>query len=341
MAMWMSWKTAIVDIPLGGSMGWVVCDPHTLSSLEQERICRSWVRRISREMGPLRDVPAPDLMTSGQHMTWMLDEFETIAGDHSPGSITGKPVTTGGSKGRPQATGYGLVYTLREALKERGIDPRETTASVQGFGTVARHAAELYAQIGGTVKCVASWDQEAGAPFAFRKGDGIDLEELSRLSDRFGGIDRHKAAELGYEVLPGEAWLEQDVEILIPAALENQITADNVAHVSNRVCIIAEGANGPTSPAAEKVLEERKVMIIPDLLANAGGVVCSYFEQVQSNMNYYWQLSEVLSKLDLVLTDAFIEVSELSRKKNLTMRDAALVIAVDRVATVCDERGWV
>ena len=340
LAMWTTWKTALVDLPLGGSMGGVVCDPHRLSTSEIERICRAWIRRVARTIGPRRDVPAPDVMTSGQHMTWMLDEYETLHGNRIPGAITGKTLGAGGSLGRLEAAGYGLVYNLREALKELGLEPGATTASVQGFGTVARHAIELYTQIGGTVTCVSSWDPDAGAAVTYRKTDGIDLEELRQASDRLGNIDPSKAKALGYEVLDGEAWLSQEVEILIPAALEHQITVDNVDTISDRVRILAEGANGPTTPEAEGNMIAREIFVIPDILANAGGVTCSYFEQVQSNMNYYWPLSEVLSKLDRTLTAAFVAVSDLSRSKSLSIRDAALVIAIDRVASQCRERGW-
>jgi len=321
-------------------MGGVICDPHDLSATEIERICRMWIRKVASTIGPQRDVPSPDVMTSGRHMTWMLDEYEALHGKHVPGAITGKTLGAGGSLGRVEATGYGLVYTLREALKELGVDPAATTASVQGFGNVAQHAIELYTQIGGTVTCAASWDPVAGAPFAFCKPSGIDLEELRTISDRMGGIDRDRASQLGYEVLPGDAWLAQDVDILIPAALEHQITTANVSSISDGVRIVAEGANGPTDPKAELILTERGVFVIPDVLANAGGVICSYFELVQSNMNYYWVLSEVLSKLDRQLTSAFIAISDLARSKNLPMRDAALVIAIDRVASLCRERGW-
>jgi glutamate dehydrogenase len=340
LAMWTTWKTAVVDLPLGGSMGGVVCDPHRLSQAEIERICRAWIRRVARSIGPQRDVPAPDIMTSGQHMTWMLDEYETLHDRRSPGAITGKTLGAGGSQGRVQAAGYGLVYTLREALKELGIEPGATSASVQGFGTVAQHAIELYTQIGGTVTCVSSWDAPAGQAVSYRKQNGVDLAELRSASDRLGNIEPAKARDLGYEALEGDAWLSQEVDILIPAALEDQITADNVGSIDQRVRILAEGANGPTAAAAEAALIERGVYVLPDLVANAGGVTCSYFEQVQSNMNYYWPLSEVLSKLDRTLTAAFIAISDLSRTKKLSMRDAALVIAIDRVASQCRERGW-
>jgi glutamate dehydrogenase (NAD(P)+) len=341
LAMWMTWKCAVVDIPLGGGKGGVICDPHHLSMREQEQVCRGWVRQLSKNMGPLTDVPAPDVMTSAQHMLWMLDEFETIRGERLPGFITGKPVGMGGSLGRTEATGYGVVFTIREALKELDIPPGETTASIQGFGNVAQYAIDLYQQIWGKVVCVSCWDQTDQTSYSFRKKNGIDLAELRGITDRFGGIDKAKAKELGYEVLPGEAWLEQDVDILIPAALENQITAANVKKISDRVKIIAEGANGPTNPEADAEIAKRKIFMIPDLLANAGGVTCSYFEQVQCNMNYFWEKDEVLGKLDVKMTSAFAAVSELAKKRSLYMRDAAYVIAIGRVAQACKDRGWV
>jgi len=340
LSMWMTWKCAVVDIPLGGGKGGVICDPHNLSMHEQEQICRGWVRRLARNVGPVTDVPAPDVMTSAQHMLWMLDEYEQIHGGKYPGFITGKPVGMGGSLGRTEATGFGVIYTVREALKELEIRPQDTTASVQGFGNVAHYAIRLYQQIGGKVNCVSSWDQQDQTSYSFRREAGIDLDELLGITDRFGGIDKAKAKGLGYEVLPGEAWLEQDVEILIPAALENQITGDNAPKISEKVKIIAEGANGPTSPEADKVIEERGIFLIPDFLANAGGVTCSYFEQVQSNMNYFWEKDEVLGKLDVKMTAAFIAVSDLARKRKIYMRDAAYVIAINRVAQACKARGW-
>ncbi len=341
LSMWMTWKCAVVDIPLGGSKGGVVCDPHNLSERELEQICRGWIRRIARDVGPNLDVPAPDIMTNAQSMLWMLDEYEAIHGGKYPGFITGKPVGIGGSQGRKEATGYGVVFTLREALKELGLKPQDTTASVQGFGNVAQYAIQLYNQIGGTVTCVSCWDQADEKAYSFRKKDGIHLDELLKVVDPFGGINKEKAQELGYEILEGEAWLEQDVDVLIPAALENQITLDNVNNISKRVKIIAEGANGPTALEADEVIDERGIFLIPDFLANAGGVTCSYFEQVQSNMNYYWEKDEVLGKLDVKMTSAFIAVSDLAKKRKVSMRDAAYMIAIDRVARACKDRGWV
>jgi len=341
LAMWMTWKCSVVDIPLGGGKGGVVCDPHDLSLREQEQVCRGWVRQLVRDMGPVRDVPAPDVMTNAQHMLWMLDEYETILGGRFPGFITGKPVGMGGSLGRTEATGYGLVFTVREALKELGLKPEATTASVQGFGNVAQYAVRLYQRLGGKVLAVACWDQSDQVSYSYHKKGGINVEELSRITDRFGGIDQAKARDLGYEQLPGEAWLEQEVDLLIPAALENQIHAGNVQRISRKVKLLAEGANGPTAPEADQVLVGRGVFLIPDFLANAGGVTCSYFEQVQANMNYFWEKDEVLGKLDAKMTSAFLAVSELARRKKLFMRDAAYVIAINRVAQACHERGWV
>ena len=253
LSMWMTWKCAVVDIPLGGSKGGVICDPHNLSARELEQICRGWVRQIARDVGPYLDVPAPDVMTNAQMMLWMLDEFEAIHGGKYPGFITGKPISVGGSQGRKEATGYGVIFTVREALKELNLNPENTSTSVQGFGNVAQFAIQLYNQMGGKVVCVSCWDQKENQANSFYKKDGIDLDELSKITDPFGGIEKDKARGLGYEILSGDAWIEQDVDILIPAALENQITTDTVDKISKSVKLIAEGANGPTTPEADKI----------------------------------------------------------------------------------------
>ncbi len=341
LAMWMTWKCALMDIPLGGSSGGVACDPHDLGLREQEQLCRNWVRALARDLGPRRDVPSPDVMTGAPHMLWMLDEYEALSGEKAPGFITGKPVGLGGSLGRKESTGYGIVFTLREALKELQIAPEGTTASVQGFGNVAQHAVKLFEEIGGKVTCVSCWDHRDGASYAFKRESGIAYEALAAITDRFGGIEKEKARQMGYEVLPGEAWLAQDVDILIPAAVESQLTDENVGAIRPRVKIIAEGANGPTTNEADKLIAGRGILVIPDILANAGGVTCDYFEQVQSNMNYYWEKDEVFGKLDVKMTSAFHTVLEFSRKKNLSMREAAVMIAVARVAEACKNRGWV
>ncbi len=341
LATWMTWKCAVVDIPLGGGKGGVICDPHNLSMREQELICRGWVRQVVRSVGPLQDVPAPDVMTNAQHMIWMMDEYEELTGGKHPGFITGKPVGMGGSLGRTEATGFGVVYTLREALHELGIDITATTAAFQGFGNVSQYAVRLYQEYGGKAVCVSCWDQKDSKAYTFTKMRGIDLDELLGITDKFGGIDRTKAKALGYEVEEGEAWLRHEVDILVPGALENQINATTVDRISSKVKVVAEGANGPTTPEADQVLKSRNIFVIPDFLANAGGVTCSYFEQVQGNMNYYWTKEEVLSKLDNVMTSAFHAVYDLATQKKLFMRDAAYMIAVSRVAEACRARGWV
>ena len=341
MSMWMTWKTAVVDIPLGGGKGGVICDPHNLSSYEQEQICRGWIRQIVKNIGHNSDIPAPDIMTNSQHMLWMLDEYEVIMGGRFPGAITGKPLSMGGSQGRIEATGYGTIITVREALKELKIKPENTIASIQGFGKVSRYAIDLYQKMGGKVICVSSWDNIDNKSYAFRKKEGVNLKELIEISDSFGGIDKIKAKALGYEVIDGDKWIEQEVDILIPAALENQITIDNIDNIHSRVKLIAEGANGPTSPEADELLNKKDLVIIPDFLANAGGVICSYFEQVQNNMNYYWDKDEVLAKLDVKMTSAFASVSDFAKQHNVTLRDAAYLISVDRVANACQSRGWI
>ena len=341
LAMWMTWKCAVVDIPLGGGKGGVICDPHNLSDREQEAICRGWVRQVAWNVGPVQDVPAPDIMTHGQHMLWMLDEFERIRGGRFPGFITGKPVGMGGSLGRTEATGYGVMYAVREAMKELGIDIRKTIGAFQGFGNVSQYAVRLFKEYGGTPISVSCWDQADQTSYTFRRKSGIDPDEFVAMTDKFGTIDKDKARKAGYEVLPGDAWIEQEADLLVPAALENQVTAANAPKIHKRVKLIAEGANGPTTMEADAVIRDRGIFMIPDFLCNAGGVTCSYFEQVQSNMNHYWSREEVLSQLDHKMTAGFKAVSDLARKKNVTMRDAAYMIAISRVAEACRLRGWI
>ncbi|MCL2325295.1 MAG: Glu/Leu/Phe/Val dehydrogenase [Proteobacteria bacterium] len=340
LATWMTWKCAVVDIPLGGGKGGIDCDPRTLSLTEQERLCRAWIRALHQDIGPVRDVPAPDVMTNAQHMIWMLDEYETIYHGKYPGVITGKPVGSGGSLGRTEATGYGVICTLSSALQAMKIDIANTTASVQGFGNVAYYACERYGKLGGKVISVSCWDNKDQCSYAFKRQSGVNIRELRDISDAFSTIDKKKAIELGYEVLPGEAWIEQEVDILIPAALENQINAQTVAHIHPKVRIIAEGANGPTTPEADEVIKSRGIFLIPDFLCNAGGVTVSYFEQVQCNMNYFWSKREALEKLDEKMAAAFRNVYDLATSKNAYMRDAAYMIAIGVVAKSCLARSW-
>ncbi len=340
LATWMTWKCAVVDIPLGGGKGGVICDPHNLSAREQEQLCRGWVRQVARDIGPVQDVPAPDVMTNPQHMVWIMDEYEKLVGGRYPGVITGKPIEVGGSLGRTEATGFGVVYTVREALKRMEIPVEGIRASIQGFGNVAQYAAKLLIELGGVVVAVSCWDNDDHCAYTFVKNDGIDVDFLLSITDRFGTIHKEKAQDAGYDVAEADAWLAQDVEILIPAALENQITGENAPTIHEHVRIVAEGANGPTTPEADAVLKDRGIFVIPDFLCNAGGVTCSYFEQVQCNTNFFWPKAEVLERLDQKMTVAFHAVADLAEEAGEFMRDAAYMIAIQRVATACHLRGW-
>lgn len=341
LAMWMSWKCAIADLPLGGAKGWIECDPRTLSPREQEQLCRGWVRQLSGNVGPEIDVPAPDVMSTAQHMAWMLDEFETIHRSRRPGFITGKPLALGGSEGRAEATGHGAVTVLRLMLERLDLDPRKVSASVQGFGNVAQHAIRGFIALGGVVTAVACWDRKERVAYTYVKPAGIDVDELVRITDKYGSIDMAHAISLGYEVQPGEAWLEQPVNVLIPAALEGQITARNVSKINPRVRVVLEGANGPTTPTADAQLAKRNIVVVPDVLANAGGVTCSFFEQVQSNSGDFWTREDVLSKLDASLARSFRQVTDTAAREQTTLREAAYIVGVGRVAEACRLRGWV
>ena len=345
LSMWMTWKCAVVNIPLGGAKGGIICDPTVLSKSEQEKLCRGYIRQLFSQVGPNSDVPAPDVGSNGQHMLWMLDEYEALAGARYPGMITGKPVGMGGSLGRTEATGYGVVYTLTEALKIKNLDITKTTASVQGFGNVAEYAARLYTEMGGKVTAVSCWHNVDKKVYTFISKGGLDIAKLAEAKNSFGSIDKATGIELGYEVLEGGSkctkWLEQEVDILIPAALHNQITPETFTLIKDSVKIICEGANGPTTPDCDKLIKDKGIFMIPDFLCNAGGVTCSYFEQVQCNMNYFWDKEEVLNKLEYAMKSAFRAVYETAQERDLYMRDAAYVIAINRVAEAVKLRGWV
>ena len=342
LATWMTWKCAVADIPLGGGKGGVVVDPATLSAGEKERLVRGWVRCIWKNIGPRQDVPAPDVGTTPQMMGWMMDEYSQLAGEYTPGVITGKPLGGGGSLGRTEATGYGVIYTVREAMKHLKMDSTRCTAAVQGFGNVAQYAAiGFIEQLGGKVICVSYWDREDRVSYTVSKADGIDPHFLMTITDQYGSIDKAKARAAGYVIEDGDAWISKDVDVLIPSALSAQITADNVNKISPQVKIIAEGANGPTTPEADEVIKSRGIFMIPDFLCNAGGVTVSYFEGVQNDMNFYWTKEEVLQKLDTKMTQAFNSVLEMSLKQSVYMRDAAYMVAIARVAKAMELRGWI
>jgi len=341
LAMWMTWKTAVADIPLGGGKGGVAIDPSTLSDAEKEGLCRGWIGQIWKSIGPRQDVPAPDVGTTPQMMGWMMDEYSKLAGAYTPGVITGKPVGAGGSLGRTEATGFGVTYCIREAMHHLKMDPARCTASIQGFGNVAQYAAIGFIDLlGGKVLSVSCWDREDKKSYTFTKMDGLDPRYLQSITDIYGTIDKAKAKAAGYAVEDGDAWLEKEVDVLIPAAIEGQITGENVGQVNNKVRIIAEGANGPTTPEADAVVQSRGLFLIPDFLCNAGGVTVSYFESVQNDMNYYWTHKEVLDRLDVKMTGAFQSVLEMARENDVFMRDAAYMVAIDRVVRAMQFRGW-
>jgi len=342
LATWMTWKCAVADIPLGGGKGGVVIDPATLSNSEKERLVRGWVQVMWRNIGPRQDIPAPDVGTTPQMMAWMMDEYSKLVGQYSPGTITGKPLGGGGSLGRTEATGFGVIYTVREAMKFLNLDPSKCTAAIQGFGNVAQYAAIGFTEsLKGKVICVSYYDRDDKVSYTVSKADGIDPHFLMSITDQYGSIDKGKAKAAGYAVEDGGAWITKDVDVLIPAALEGQINTDTVKLIGPNVKMIAEGANGPTTPDADEVLKARNIFVIPDFLCNAGGVTVSYFEGVQNDMNYYWTKEEVLEKLDTKMTVAFNGVLEMSLSRKAFMRDAAYMVAIDRVVKAMQLRGWV
>jgi len=342
LSMWMTWKTAVADIPLGGGKGGVPVDSASLTVTEKERLCRGWVDQMWRNIGPRQDVPAPDVGTTPQMMGWMMDEYSKLVGQYTPGVITGKPVGGGGSLGRTEATGFGVIYTVREAMKYLKLDPTASVAAIQGFGNVSQYAAIGFTeQLGGKVACVSYWDRADRVPYTVSHAQGIDPRYLQSITDQYGTIDKDLARQAGYVIEDSDAWLAKDVDVLIPAALEGQINAESVKRVSDRVRLVAEGANGPTTPDADEVFKKNGVFVIPDFLCNAGGVTVSYFESVQNDMNYYWTKNEVLERLDIKITEAFDSVLELSESEQVYMRDAAYMVAIGKVVKAMELRGWI
>ncbi len=330
LAAWMTWKTAVVDIPLGGGKGGVTCDPKAMSLAEQERLARGYIRAIHRIIDDKTDVPAPDVYTNPQIMAWMMDEFSIIQGHNVPGIITGKPIPLGGSEGRGDATARGGVYTVREAARILGIDLKGATAAIQGYGNAGQFAHKLGEEILG-LKVVAVSDSKGGV----YRPEGISFEEGVAWKKKNGTVvDMPNTTNL-----TNEALLELDVVVLFPAALENVITDANAGNIKAKIS--AELANGPTTPEADKILHKNGVYVIPDFLCNAGGVTVSYFEQVQNAYGYYWPLELVHKRLDAKMTAAFHAVHKMAQEKGVHNRLAAYLVAVQRVAEACKLRGWV
>ena len=330
LAAWMTWKTAVVDLPLGGGKGGVVCNPKELSGTEKERLARAYVRALARSLGVTKDVPAPDVYTTPQIMAWMMDEYETIVGENHPGVITGKPLALGGSKGRGDATARGGIYVAREAAAVSNINLEGATMAVQGFGNAGQNGALLGEKIL-NLKLVAASDSKGGV----YNPNGISAEALVDYKIKNGVVQGFP----GTDEITNEELLALPVTVLFPAALENVIRADNAENLKCRIC--CELANGPTTPEADRILDDKGIFVLPDFLANAGGVTVSYFEQVQNAYNLYWELQEVHWRLDKRMTQAFASVYEMSRRNKIHLREAAYLVAIARVAEACKLRGWV
>jgi glutamate dehydrogenase (NAD(P)+) len=327
---WMTWKCSVVDIPLGGGKGGVTIDPKKLSVDEKQRLARGYMRCVASELGVMKDVPAPDVYTDPQIMAWMMDEYETIMRVSHPGVITGKPIPLGGSQGRGDATARGGIYVVREAAKKIGMKTEGATMAVQGFGNAGQFAATLGSSILG-LKLIAASDSQGG----IINEKGIDPKALCEYKNKTGKVGGFP----GSKNISNDELLELKVDVLFPSALENVITAKNAKNIKARIS--CELANGPTTPEADEILHKNGVLVLPDFLANAGGVTVSYFEQVQNTYNYYWTLEDVQKQLDAKMTKAFNDVHEMSQKEKVHMRMAAYMVAVKRVADCCKLRGWV
>jgi glutamate dehydrogenase (NAD(P)+) len=330
LAAWMTWKTSVVDIPLGGGKGGIICNPKEMSQRELERLSRAYIRQVGKIIGEEVDVPAPDVYTTPQIMAWMMDEYSFIRGYNVPGVITGKPIPLGGSAGRGDATARGGVYCVREAGKVLDIELEGATAAIQGYGNAGQYAHVLAEELLG-MKIVAVSDSKGG----IYDPDGLDADETIAHKNETGSVIDYPGAEN----ITNEELLELDVTVLFPAALENQITSANADEIKAK--IVAELANGPTTPEADEVLYENGIYVIPDFLCNAGGVTVSYFEQVQNAYDYYWELEQVHERLDKKMTAAFHAVHDTAQEYDVHNRMAAYIVAVKRVAEACKLRGWV
>jgi len=330
LAAWMTWKCSVVDIPLGGGKGGVICNPKEMSPTELERLSRAYIDAVGRIIGPENDVPAPDVYTTPQIMAWMMDQYSKLAGRNAFGVITGKPLELGGSAGRGDATARGGWYTVREAARELGMHLEKCTVAIQGFGNAGSFAAVLGRLLYGC-KTVAVTDSKGGVLCP----DGLDPEAVVEHKRQTGSV----VGMPGTSPISNEAILELDVDILVPAALENVITGDNAGNVKAK--IVAEMANGPTTPEADAILHANGIHVIPDFLCNAGGVTVSYFEMVQNFNRLYWEVEEVHQRLDKKMTAAYHAVLNMARRGDAHMRLAAYAVAVQRVAEAVRLRGWV
>lgn len=330
LAAWMTWKTAVMDLPLGGGKGGVICNPKEMSEGELQRLSRAYIDAVGRIIGPEKDVPAPDVYTNPQTMAWMMDEFSKLRGYYCPGVITGKPIPLGGSLGRGDATARGGMYTVREAAKHLGIDLSKATVAVQGYGNAGYYAAKLAKEMFGC-KVIAVSDSKGGILIE----SGLDADEVLAHKNKTGSVVNFP----GSTPISNEALLELDVDVLFPSALENVITDKNAEAIKAK--IIAELANGPTTPEADDILFKNGKFVIPDFLCNAGGVTVSYFEWVQNLHSYYWEEADVHQKLDRKMTQAFADTLAMAQQYKVDMRQGAYMVAIQRVAEAMKLRGWV
>jgi glutamate dehydrogenase (NAD(P)+) len=329
LAAWMTWKTACVGIPLGGGKGGVICNPKEMSRGELERLSRAYIDAIALVLGPERDIPAPDVYTTPEIMAWMVDEFAKIKGYNTPGVITGKPIALGGSEGRGDATARGAAYTIREAAKKLNIPLRGAAVAVQGYGNAGSNAAILLQEMGARIIAVS--DSKGG----ILSEKGLDPNAVLQHKQKTGSV----VGFSGTKAITNEDLLEEQCDILVPAALENVITSKNASRIKTK--IVAEAANGPTTPEADDIMFKNKIFDIPDFLCNAGGVTVSYFEWVQNIYGLYWPVEEVHERLDRIMTKAFNDVFDMHVKHNVNMRMAAYMLSVQRVAEAMKLRGWV
>jgi glutamate dehydrogenase (NAD(P)+) len=327
LAAWMTWKCAVAHVPFGGGKGGVVCDPTRMSRRELEALTRRYVAEIIDAIGPEKDVPAPDVNTNDQVMAWVMDTYSMHVGHTSTAVVTGKPIEMGGSLGRREATGRGVMIVTREAAKHLGLNIQGATVGVQGFGNVGSVSADLLSKLGARIVAVTDWKGGVHNPA------GLDITQMIEYAKQ------HKTIEgfPGGDPIENDQLFSLDVDVLVPAALENQITAENASTIKAK--IVAEGANGPTTPEAHRQLHERGVFVIPDILANAGGVTTSYFEWVQDRHGYFWEEHEVNQRLETKMMEAFHDVLQTSIKYRTDLRTAAYIVAISRVATVTRMRG--
>ena len=327
LSMWMTLKAGIVDLPYGGGKGAIVCDPREMSMGELERLSRGYVRALSQVMGPNKDIPAPDVFTNAQIMAWMMDEYSRIDEFNSPGFITGKPIVLGGSQGRDRATAEGVTIIIAEAAKRRGIDMKGARIVIQGFGNAGSFLSKFLHDAGAIVIGISD------AYGALHDPEGLDIDYLLDRRDSFGTV-----TTLFDNTISNQELLELDCDILVPAAISNQITEKNAHNI--KATIVVEAANGPTTSEGTRILKERGILLVPDVLASAGGVTVSYFEWVQNNMGYYWTEEEVREKMTKKMVDAFENVYTTAETRNIDMRLAAYMIGVRKTAEASRFRGW-